>query len=422
MRVWLLHIGEDLPVDAGARTYRYGYLAEALVARGHTVLRWAPTFRHFGKEQRYDRDARVTVRPGYDIQFVHAPGYRRNVGLARLRTYRLLDQRLRVLATAERAAPDIIVAAIPSLEWASTAIELGKRFGARVVVDVRDLWPDVFQTALPRGVRAAGRWLLAPYQRLARQACRSADALAGVSQGYLDWAVHHAGRGQRPEDLVAPIGFEPQAVADDEVERARTELLARGIDPERPTCLFAGSFERSADLVTVLAAAEQLAANERSNVQFLLCGDGSQGAAIARRAAAVPNVHCLGWCDAAALHAAAALSSIGLCAYAPHATQSLPNKPFEYMAHGLAVASSLRGELAELLARHDCGVAYRAGDAASLATAIEGLTHDAPRLVRLRANGLTAWAKNYRSCEIYARWAERLEELVRNRGEVRIAA
>ena len=30
MRVWLLHIGEDLPVDNAARTFRYGYLAKAL--------------------------------------------------------------------------------------------------------------------------------------------------------------------------------------------------------------------------------------------------------------------------------------------------------------------------------------------------------------------------------------------------------
>ncbi len=422
MHVWLLHIGEDLPVDAGARTYRYGYLAEALVARGHSVLRWAPTFRHFGKQQRFDRDARVTVHTGYEIQFVYAPGYRRNVGLARLRTYRVLDRRLSVLAEAERSAPDVIVAAIPSLEWAATAIELGRRFHSRVVVDVRDLWPDVFQTAVPRGIRAAGRWLLAPYDRLAGRACRGADALAGVSQRYLDWALRHAGRERGPNDLVAPIGFEPQAVARDDVARARLALLAHGVDSARPTCLFAGSFERSADLDTVLDAAKQLNAGGRGDVQFLLCGAGSQAAALARRAAGLRNVILPGWCDAATLHAAASLSSIGLCAYAPQATQSLPNKPFESMAHRLAVVSSLRGELAELIARHDCGVTYRAGDVAALAATIDELTRNTRRLAELRANARTAWAENYRSGEIYARWAEQLDMLAGNRRGARIAA
>jgi glycosyltransferase involved in cell wall biosynthesis len=422
MHVWLMHIGEDLPVDAGARTYRYGYLADALVARGHSVLRWAPTFRHFGKQQRFDRDTRVMVRSGLDIQFVYAPGYRHNVGLARLRTYRVLDRRLQALADVERAAPDVIVAAIPSLEWAATATELGRRFDARVVVDVRDLWPDVFQTVLPRGLRTAGRWLLAPYRRLAQRACFGADALAGVSQRYLDWALRHAGREQGPNDVVAPIGFELRAVAPDDVNRARNMLLAHGVDPERPTCLFAGSFERSADLITVLDAAQQLDASGPGGAQFLLCGAGSQSAAIARRAAGLRNVILPGWCSSATIHAAASLSSIGLCAYAPQATQGLPNKPFEYMAYGLAVVSSLRGELDELISRRECGVTYRAGDATSLAAAIDGLTQHARRLAVLRANAHTTWANNYRSIEIYSRWAKQLEMLTSHRGGTRVAA
>ena len=147
MRVWLLHIGEDLPVDGAVRRFRYSYLAEALAERGHDVLRWAPTFRHNTKRHRFADDRRVEVGPRYAIQFVHSPGYRRNVGLQRLRAYRALGRRIRGLMRREQP-PDVLVAAIPSLEWADAAVAYGRARSIPVIVDVRDPWPDVFSTRL----------------------------------------------------------------------------------------------------------------------------------------------------------------------------------------------------------------------------------------------------------------------------------
>lgn len=182
MRVWLLHIGEELPVDGTTRLFRYGYLARALTDRGHEVLRWAPTFRHATKKFRFSADARVSVWENYSIQFVHSPGYRRNAGFERLRTYRVLDRRFRELSTRE-PMPDLIVAAIPSLEWAAAATEYGRRHGVPVVVDVRDLWPDVFLNAFPREpdpsvafclVTSSGRLGEAAHVRLRYQQFRQA--------------------------------------------------------------------------------------------------------------------------------------------------------------------------------------------------------------------------------------------------------
>src|SRR4029079_9109212 len=135
MRVWLLHIGEELPVDGTTRLFRYGYLARALTERGHNVLRWAPTLRHATKQFRISADVRVPVWENYTIQFVHSPGYRRNAGFERLGTYRVLDRRFREMSARE-SVPDLIVAAIPSLEWAAAATEYGRRHGIPVVVDV----------------------------------------------------------------------------------------------------------------------------------------------------------------------------------------------------------------------------------------------------------------------------------------------
>lgn len=410
MQVWLLHIGEDFPVDGPTRSYRFGYLAQALQDKGHEVLRWAPTFRHNTKRQRFSADARVAITRRYDIQFVHSPGYQRNASLERLRTYRVLGRRFPQLAERERP-PDLIVAAIPSLEWAKAATDYGRAHRTPVVIDVRDLWPDVFLNALPGPAKRTGRFALAPYYRLARQACQRADAITAVSQSYLDWALHLAGRSRQPHDSLAPLGFEPAPVPEETLQDKVAELRARGIDPERPTCMFAGSFERSYDLTTVIGAARRLRAAGRRDVQFVLCGDGSTLPACQRLAAGLDNVHLLGWVDAATLRAVASISSIGLCAYAHDALQSLPNKPFEYMAGHLATVSSLSGDLAALLEQHDCGVTYRAGDAEYLACSLRRLVDNPARLQTLCSNGYNAWRRNFRSSTIYSRYVDHLTAL-----------
>jgi hypothetical protein len=49
MNVWLITIGEPLPVQEGARKLWTAIVAEGLVARGHRVLRWSSAFDHFKK-------------------------------------------------------------------------------------------------------------------------------------------------------------------------------------------------------------------------------------------------------------------------------------------------------------------------------------------------------------------------------------
>lgn len=408
MHVWLLHIGEDLPVDGEVRKYRYGYLADALVARGHSVVRWAPTFRHTTKTHRFKTDCRIEINPRYHIEFLHTNGYRRNVGFSRLWMNRALGMRLRAKMAGE-APPDIIVAAIPSLEWADAATAYGRSRGIPVVVDVRDVWPDVFYNALPRATRPAGRLLFAPYRRLARRACRGATAITGVSQEYVDWALRLAGRRAAASDLVMPLGFDPPATSSSRIAQHVNQLRDRGIDPQRPSCFFAGLFERSYDLETVVRAARVLDGSGQREIQFLLCGDGAKLPVIRRLAEGLDNVHLLGWVAPAMLQAAASIASIGLCAYAVDATQSLPNKPFEYMAGELAVVSSLQGELATILERQACGLTYQAGNSQSLSDALQHLLQHRTRLRAMQVRARATWAENYRSSEIYQRFVQVLE-------------
>jgi glycosyltransferase involved in cell wall biosynthesis len=403
MRIWLLHIGEELPMDGRTRSARYSLLARALEREGHDALRWAPTFSHVTKRHRMMHDARVALSDHYAIQLVYSPGYRRNVSLSRLNTYRVLGRRFNRLAEQE-VRPDVIVAAIPSLEWADAAVDYGRMHGVPVAVDVRDLWPDVLLNALPQKLRRFGRPLLVPYRRMARRACAGATSLVGVSQSYLDWAIKQAARPPRDTDVVMPIGYEPEPATTEALQSEIVRVRGLGVDPSRPICFFAGSFERSYDLETVIEAA-RLLDKTGSNAQFVLCGDGTKMAALRRQAARLRNVVFLGWIDVVRLQAVASVSSIGLCAYAVDGLQSLPNKPFEYMAANLPIVSSLRGELADLLGRHENGLTYRAGDPRDLAGCLERLLENPGSRRAMGDKSYQLWSRQYRSEHIYSRFA-----------------
>jgi glycosyltransferase involved in cell wall biosynthesis len=349
----------------------------------------------------------VTIRPGYEIQFVHAPGYKSNIGIHRLRTYRILDRRLRELARRE-PAPDLIVAAIPTLEWATAAVDIAQTYHLPVVIDVRDTWPDVYLNAVPAPARRSMRFLLAAHFRRAKRICQEATCLTAVSNSYLDWALSLADRASCEDDVVVPLGYDFIKIADSKIRSASAALERRGITAGRMTCLFAGRFERSYDLVTVVEAARRLKALGIDQLQFVLCGDGATLPAVKRHAYGLANVHLLGSVEPATVAAIASISSIGLCAYASDATQSLPNKPFEYMAHRLAVVSSLSGEMADLLSRHDCGLTYRAGCPDSLTRCVKLLLDEPELVARLRTNAWDTWSRHYRSREIYSQFASRL--------------
>lgn len=408
MRVWLMHVSEELPVDGSNRTFRYGYLAEALLASGHEVLRWAPTFRHRTKMHRFDSDHLHEVSPGYEIQFVHSSDYTRHISLARVRAYRELAHRLVELAPT-KPRPDVIVSAIPSLEWSEAAVQIGTNWNVPVVVDVRDIWPDIYLNALPKFARPAGLPLLRHEFKRVRRICAAASMLTAVSNSYLQWALGYAGRNQSDLDRVLPLGYEPVDESDSDRSSAIQLLRDLGVDTNKPICLFAGRFERSYDLGTVIRAAKSLYAEGQTDLQFVLCGGGARADKYRRMAQGAQNVFFTGWISAPCLQAIASISEIGLCAYAADATQSVPNKPYEYMASELAVVSSLPGDMQQLLDRHECGVTYEAGNPSSLKSQLDSLLGNRSKLSLMQENGRAAWERHYQSQHLYRDFVAHLE-------------
>jgi glycosyltransferase involved in cell wall biosynthesis len=311
--------------------------------------------------------------------------------------------------------PDLIHCVLPPLELAEAATLFAGKHGIPISIDIMDTWPDVYLIVLPSLLRPLGKAaLFAEYSRL-RRICARADAFTAISPDYLDWAVRHGHRGRRDADAVFALGApspppeerRPSAIDDSVQERLDGRLVAT----------FLGSFISMCDVQVVVRAAERLSARGRDDVIFVIAGDGPNAARIRRRAMNRPNIIFTGWLAPEESAWLLQRSNLGLATYIPEATMSWPNKLWSYLAHGLPMICSLGGASRELIRSQGIGIGYTAGDAVSLAGAVEMLADNAPQRDSMAANAGELFHSRFRSDMIYSGMARHLLELAGSRRE-----
>jgi hypothetical protein len=207
MRIWIVMTGEQLPTDgANVRLRRAALLARECAAGGHDVTWWTSTFNHQKKKQRAESDQSVATSDGLKIEMLYAPSYSRNISAGRLINHKLLGNSF-VRRIRGEQPPDVILCAWPTIELSAACVAYGSEKGIPVVIDVRDLWPDIFVDVVPPWMRPAVRLAVLPMVRRAQYVFRNCTAITAISPAYLDWALRYAHRDARPADRVYPLGY-----------------------------------------------------------------------------------------------------------------------------------------------------------------------------------------------------------------------
>lgn len=417
MRVWLVTIGEPVPVgaEASARLLRTGLLARHLAQRGHEVVWWSSTFDHTRKVQRFTEEQVLQPEERLELRLLRGCGYARNVSLARFRDHRQIAARF--AAEAPRAQkPDIILCSLPTVELCRAATRYGRAAGVPVVLDMRDMWPDLFVEALPALARPFGRALLAPLFAEARAACSDATAIIGHTDAFMQWGVRRAGRAVGPLDRVFPMGYPVRPVSEQDLRSAEEFWRARGVMRQegRVTACFVGALSRVFDFDAVLAASA-LTRRRGGSFRVIMCGVGERLEACKRAAMDNPDVLFAGWVDAAQIHVLLRLCDFGLDPLPDRTdfTSTVNNKAVEYLSAGLPIlASPAHGALHELLTTNGCGVTYGVGDATALADAVQRLAGDRAALDRMRRNASELFERRFRAEKVNADFEAYLGEVV----------
>lgn len=423
MKVWLVTIGEPLPTDGSgdARLHRTGIFAGILAQRGHDVVWWTSAFDHFTKTHRTREDEVIDWRDGYRIRILQARGYGSNVSLGRVLDHRGLARRFARQAP-EQPPPDVIVAAMPTPGLALASADYGRDKGVPVVLDVRDLWPDVFLDLVPAWLRPLASLPLVPMRRTVAAACAKATAISGATPRYVEWGLEQGRRTPSGLDRSFPMGYPETRPDSDELDRARAFWAEHGLT-EEDDCLnltFFGTFGRQFDIETVIEAARLLDREGRA-VRFVLCGAGENLAKYKSRAAGLGNVVFPGWINAAQIWTMLRMSSVGLAPYKPtkNFLANIANKPLEYLSAGLPILAGLRGMLGELVEKEDCGVVYDSGRPEQLARILRSLHEDRARLEAMSRNARVLFEQRFSAEKVYGEMAGYLGEVVESRGRSR---
>lgn len=396
-------------MEKDVRLHRYGLLTREWAKLGHHVTWWTSSFSHSPRAHVRHHDVEEIVS-GVKIRVIHGPGYQRSVGIRRLIHQADFARKFGARARAESEIPDLIITPIPTLEAAKRAVEFGLEQHVPVLVDIRDEWPEEFVDLAPKVLQPFARVLLMKQFRDIKFICSNATGIIGSGEKHLTYGLKYARRPKGRNDTVLPFGYENNAGKDlQKVESMKTWWISQGVNPDAFICCFFGTIGRFFQLDTVVEAARRL--RSAGTFQFVLCGAGSDLDRIRLVARGVDTVFLPGWVDEPRIAALMEMSKVGLCAYKAGARMALPNKPIEYMAGGLALVSSLRGELEQLLERHNNGVTYHADSAEELVKILRDLYHNPKACREMRERSRRTFEVYFDISTVARRMVEHMESV-----------
>ncbi len=300
-------------------------------------------------------------------------------GAAELAMMHALTVRLEAIARDVR--PQLLHAHSPALN-AIPALRVGRRLGIPVLYEVRAFWEDA---AVDHGRTHEGGLRYRLTRTLETYALKRADAVTTICEGLRTEIVS---RGIDPQKItVVPnaVDVEQFVLGREPDESLRHELGLTGA----VVLGFVGSFYAYEGLALLLQALPEILKRE-PRVCLLLVGGGAQEASLRElvmRMSLGEKVRFAGRVPHSEVHRYYDLIDVLVYPRLPMRLTELvtPLKPLEAMAQGRLLAASDVGGHRELIRDQETGVLFKAGDVNALASKVLELLSDRGRWGELRA-------------------------------------
>ncbi len=301
--------------------------------------------------------------------------------------------------------PEVVIGSSPQLLCAQAASWIARRYGARFIFEVRDLWPESLAavracSADSRLYRALDRLAGALYDRSWKTVVVTEESKRRLCERGLD-----ASRLSVVQNGVDAAMFRPDVAPAQHPELAGKFIVS-----------YIGTLGMAHSVSTILHAADLL--RGRPEIHFLLIGNGAEREALLqqRQERGLDNVTFLDQLPWSAVPSYLSLSSACIVhlARSPLFETVLPSKMFEIMASAKPVILGVRGEAERLLKTAQAGLACEPESPTGLRDAILQLAAN-PGLCRaLGQNGREYVLKH---CSFERRAAEYIAALEPSRPE-----
>ncbi|MBI3502705.1 MAG: glycosyltransferase family 4 protein [Bacteroidetes bacterium] len=399
MHIWLVQIGEPLPLDSSVKKMRTALLADKLIERGHTVLWWASAFDHVKKKWVAQNDSVVEIKNGYEIFALKGIGYKKNISLSRFIDHRIIARNFKKFAL-QKTKPDAMIVSMPAHDLAYQAVMFAKKNNIPVIVDVRDEWPDLFVNYAPSVLRPFTWFFLFNDFAMVKKTMHYADSLVSMMDSLLQWGLKYAGRKQTENDKVFYLGGKKIVNENKNINLSFSEKLK-----DKFVVTFIGTFVENNDPAILIVCAKKL---QNEKIHFLLAGDGELLHEIKKKTKDLNNVTFPGWLNENEINELLKISKIGV-APAKKIRDAFPNKVFSYLSAGLPVITSFHGDLKNSIEEHQIGYFYLPNDVTALTNCILKLYKDQDLYRKMLVNTKKIFEEKFDAEKIYDEYAKHVE-------------
>lgn len=281
--VWIINQYASTP-DYGFAGRHY-YLGRELAKRGYRVYLIASAAHHLFREKpNLDATFRLEEQvEGFNVVWVRMPHYDQAHSKGRILGWFLFPWRTRRLAKVIPESPDVVVCSSPSLLSFLGAKRLARKVGARLVFEVRDIWP---LTLTDIGGYSTGHPFVRLLQRIEDKAYRDSDRVVSNLKNAVE---HMVSRGMSREKFAwVPNGFSLDEV---NLNAPLNKGAADQVPKDKFLIGYTGTLGVANALDTLIDAAERL--REYEGIGFVLVGDGKEKVALQKLVTnkGLKNVH-----------------------------------------------------------------------------------------------------------------------------------
>lgn len=306
--------------------------------------------------------------------------------------------------------PQVIIASSPSLFCVASAWLLARRYRARFIFEVRDLWPQIF---LQMGILRRG-FVYGLLERMEMFLYRRADAIVTVTRSFAAQIAERGIKAAKIRTVFNGVSDADFAVANKPRASGATVQLRTqlGLSPLTKVVLYIGNHGEAQALSQIIDAARLLV--KRTDVTFLFVGQGAEKDKLQTYAKGVPNVQFLPAVSHAETWGYYCMADINVVCLKniPDFDMFIPSKMFEVMAAESCAVAALQGEGAEIMRESGCAMVVGPEQPEHMAEAIATLLDDPGRRAAMAKSGREYVAAHFLHSRLAAAYLQIMQQLV----------
>ena len=272
-------------------------------------------------------------------------GYKKNISLKRIINHKKTANKfLKITKNMEK--PDLIYASFPTIDYAEVAIKYGKKNNVPVIIDIRDLWPDIFYQNLPKWLSILANPYIKWLNYKTKKIMKNAFAINAISEAMLNWGINKGNRTKSKYDKYFYIGYNKKKDHGEKTEQEFENL----IDKEKFNISFLATINNQFDYGKIASLAKNLETEDK-DIMINICGDGPQMEKLKELIKDNSNVKLFGWIGKEQLNYILKNSKMGLIPYKNtfDFQMSVSNKFAECISYGLPILLTSEGYMKQLV-------------------------------------------------------------------------